>query len=60
MANRPNCSSVPITLLAGVRWTSNELFESNLAARGTLVYKVFEGSSIKVGAGQAFRAPTGE
>ena len=54
----PLVSSVPITLLAGVRWTNNELFESNLSARGTLVYRVFEGSSIKVVAGQSFRAPT--
>ncbi len=54
----PLIESVPITLLGGVRWTNNQLFDSDLSIRGTLVYNVFEGSSIKVVAGQSFRAPT--
>ncbi len=54
----PLVPAAPLTLMGGVRWTHNQEASSNVSARGALVYNVFEGSSLKLIAGQSFRAPT--
>jgi outer membrane receptor protein involved in Fe transport len=48
----------PARLLLGARYTRNELFAGNLSLRGTVVYKVAARQSVKLVAGQSFRAPT--
>lgn len=46
------------SLLAGTRYTHNELFGSNVSSRGTLVYKFNPASSLKAIIGQSYRAPS--
>ncbi len=48
----------PVQLVLGVRWTNNELFASNLAFRGSAVASLASHSTVKLVAGQSFRAPT--
>ena len=45
-------------LLVGSRLTRNELFGSNLSCRGTLVFGIGRTSSLKLIAGQSYRAPS--
>jgi outer membrane receptor protein involved in Fe transport len=54
----PLLADVPLTLQAGLRYTKNQLFEDNVAFRGTLVYRLTPTQSLKLVAGQSFRAPT--
>lgn len=45
-------------LLAGTRYSSNELFGSNLSSRTTLVYSIDGKNSVKFIWGQSYRAPS--
>jgi outer membrane receptor protein involved in Fe transport len=45
-------------LLLGSRLTHNELFGANVSARGTLVFSINDTNSLKVIAGQSYRAPS--
>jgi outer membrane receptor protein involved in Fe transport len=47
-----------LTLLVGSRFTKNGMFGSNIASRGTLVYKITPTNSVKFIAGQSYRAPS--
>ena len=48
----------PVNVIIGARLTNNELFDTNIAVRGTAVLSLAERTSIKLVAGQSFRAPT--
>ena len=47
-----------MNVVVGARLTNNELFDTNVAVRGTAVLSLAERTSIKLVAGQSFRAPT--
>ncbi|MFZ2490949.1 MAG: TonB-dependent receptor [Thermoanaerobaculia bacterium] len=47
-----------LRLLAGSRFTHNELFGSNLSSRATAVFVLGDDNAIKVIAGQSYRAPS--
>ncbi|MDX9719632.1 MAG: TonB-dependent receptor [Myxococcota bacterium] len=54
----PLLESYHLSLLGGLRWTQNQHFNSNLSTRASLVWELFENSSVKLAFGQSFRAPT--
>jgi outer membrane receptor protein involved in Fe transport len=47
-----------LKLLVGTRYTENQQFGSDLSSRGTLICGLNESNSIKLIAGQSFRAPS--
>ncbi len=51
-------SHAHLHLLAGTRYTDNELFGSNVSSRVTAVYSLGQLSSIKLMAGQSYRVPS--
>jgi outer membrane receptor protein involved in Fe transport len=51
-------SRARLHLLAGARYTHNELFGSNVSSRATAVYSLGESSSLKLMAGQSYRVPS--
>ena len=48
----------PLDFVIGARFTHNESFGNNLAARGTAVYRLSQYSSLKLIAVQSYRAPS--
>jgi outer membrane receptor protein involved in Fe transport len=48
----------PLSALAGTRLTKNEFYGANLSSRGTVVYAINKTNSLKLIAGQSFRAPS--
>jgi outer membrane receptor protein involved in Fe transport len=51
-------TSEKVNATVGSRWTKNELFGDNLSSRGTVVYSINDKNSLKLIAGQSFRAPS--
>jgi outer membrane receptor protein involved in Fe transport len=47
-----------VKLLLGSRLTHNELYGANVSARGTLVFSIDASNSLKLIAGQSYRAPS--
>lgn len=53
-----NVTISDFSLLAGSRYTKNEHFGQNVSSRATAVYSINDKNSVKLIAGQSFRAPS--